>query len=242
MKTPSRYYHGNIILLTSLMLILGSMITNAQADTSPGATLEGRILYRGAIPPAKTQAIEQDTETCGTTNKIFPVVVSQDGGLAHAVVSVEGLSAPPTSSPGDLLIIRNEKCRFQPHIAVGSVKEHLEVQNNDPILHNTHIRTKKRAFFNVVLLPQSQGIKKVLKEPGLMTIECNKHPFMMGYVQVFDHPFYTITDSQGAFSLPNLPPGTHRLSIWHKTLGTVHQTITISQANTADLTIEFPAP
>ncbi len=241
MMPPSRYHHGSIILLTSLMLILVNMGTNAQAETSPGATLQGRILYRGTIPPGKTQVIEQDTETCGTANNIFPVVVSQDGGLVHAVVSVEGLSAPSTSSNEDLLIIRNEHCRFQPHIAVGSVKQHLEVQNDDPILHNTHIRTKNRAFFNVVLLPHAQGIKKVIKEPGLMTIECNKHPFMMGYVQVFDHPFYAVTDSQGAFALPNLPPGTHRLTIWHKTLGTIYQTITISPTTTADLTIEFTA-
>ncbi|MDH3772398.1 MAG: carboxypeptidase regulatory-like domain-containing protein, partial [Nitrospirota bacterium] len=128
-----------------------------------------------------------------------------------------------------------------PHIAVGLVTQQLEVQNFDPILHNTHIRTKKRAFFNVVLLPQSKGIKKVMKEPGLMTISCNKHPFMMGYVQIFDHPFHAITDTHGVFSIPNLPHGTHRLTIWHKTLGTAHHTVTIPPKNSTTLDIEFPA-
>jgi len=241
MTTDSCQQHSSLILLTSVILLLGIIGTNAQAETSPGANLQGRILYRGPIPPAETQAIAQDKETCGATHQLFPVVVSDDGGLAQAVVSVEGLGDTPVSSKEDLVIVRNDKCRFQPHIAVGSIKQHLEVQNNDPILHNTHIRTKKRAFFNVVLLPHSQGIKKVLKEPGLMTIACNKHPFMMGYVQVFDHPYYALTDSQGAFSVPNLPPGTHRLSIWHKTLGTIHQTVTIPHTNNADLIIEFPA-
>jgi len=107
------------------------------------------------------------------------------------------------------------------------------------ILHNTHIRTETRAFFNVMLLPQSKGIKKVMRQPGLMTISCNKHPFMIGYIHVFDHLYFAITDPQGAFTIPNLPPGTHRLAIWHKTLGTIHQTITIPPKNNSVLNIEF---
>jgi len=238
----SHHQPSSIILLTSMLLILGTIGTNAQAEIAPGSTLQGRILYRGPIPPAETQAIEQDKETCGTSKQSFPVTVSSKGGLFQAVVSVEGLSGSPNTQKHPPLLIKNDLCQFQPHIALGSVKQPLEVQNLDPILHNTHIRTEKRAFFNVVLLSKSQGIKKVLKEPGLMTISCNKHPFMMGYVQVFDHPYFAITDSQGAFSIPNLPPGTHRLSIWHKTLGTIHQTVTVPHTNNADVIIEFPAP
>ncbi|MDH5563839.1 MAG: hypothetical protein OEY91_09505 [Nitrospirota bacterium] len=225
----------------TMMLILAGALNFAQAENSPTTTLNGRILYHGLIPQPEKQVITQDVETCGNIRKIFPVVVSDDGGLAQVVVSVEGLSGTRLSSIGDPLIVQNEKCVFQPPIAIGSVKQLLEVKNFDPILHNTHIRTETRAFFNVVLLPQSKGIKKVMKQPGLMTISCNKHPFMMGYIQVFDHPFHALTDSQGAFSIPNLPPGTHRLAIWHRTLGTIHQTVTIPQSNNADVTIEFPA-
>ena len=240
--TQSRYHHGSIILVTSMILILGSIVTSAQAEISPGATLQGKILYRGPIPPAKTQSIEQDKETCGTTTRTIPVTISSEGGLYQAVVSVEGLNGSTSTQKYPPLLIKNDQCEFQPHIAVGSVKQPLEVQNLDPILHNTHIRSEKRAFFNVVLLPKSQGIKKVLKEPGLMTISCNKHPFMMGYVHVFDHPYYAITDAQGGFSISNLPRGTHRLTIWHKTLGTIHQSVTIPQHNNSALNIEFTTP
>ena len=64
----------------------------------------------------------------------------------------------------------------------------------------------------------------------------------MGYLQVFDHLYHTITDPQGTFSIPNLPPGTHSLAIWHKTLDTIHQPIALPQKNKSILTIEFPLP
>ncbi len=215
------------------------MPTQTLAQTT---TLQGQILYHGLIPPIKTEIVEHDQETCGTTSQTIPISVNPEGGLHQVVVSIEGLQDSANFPKHDPLIITNDRCHFRPHIGVGSVKQFLEVRNVDAILHNTHIRTETRAFFNVVLLPQANGIKKIMKQPGLMTISCNKHPFMRGYIQVFDHPYHAITDSQGAFSIPNLPPGTHRLTLWHKTLGTVHQTITLAQNTDEFLSIEFPVP
>ncbi|MDH5699415.1 MAG: hypothetical protein OEZ41_05570 [Nitrospirota bacterium] len=241
-NSHSRRQHNIKTFVYTGILILAGGLNPAQADNLQPATLQGRILYRGLIPPPEQHIITQDVETCGATFQIRPITISDDGGLVQVVVSVEGLSGTPLSSKQAPVIISNDRCQFRPHVAVGSVKQPLEVENFDAILHNTHIRAETRAFFNVVLLPQSKGIKKVMKNPGLMTISCNKHPFMMGYIQVFDHPYFAITDFQGAFTIPNLPPGTHRLSIWHETLGTIHRTITIPQTNNAILNIEFPAP
>ncbi len=229
------------ILGYTMVLILAGALNFAQAEKSLNTVLKGRILYHGPILPVETAVIEEDIETCGTIYKNIPVAVSDDGGLAQVIVSVEGLSGTPLRLKPDPFILRNEKCRFLPHIGIGSIKQPLEVQNSDAILHNTHIRTDTRAFFNVVLLPQSKGIMKIMKKPGLMTIACNKHPFMEGFIHVFDHPYHAITDTQGAFSIPNLPPGIYRLAIWHKTLGTINQTVTIPQKDNAVLNIEFTA-
>ncbi len=220
--------------------LLTSLLSPVQAETLETSSLQGRILYHGTIPPPEERIIKHDSEVCGKTRQITPVTISQDGGLQQAVVSVEGMSSGhPQKRPP--LILRNDKCQFFPDLGIASVKQPLEVQNLDSILHNTHIRTKKRAFINVVLLPRSKGIKKVIKKPGPMTITCNKHPFMEGFIHVFDHPYHAITDTQGAFTIPNLPPGTHTLSLWHKTLGTIQRTVTLPQQSGAILNISFPA-
>lgn len=221
--------------------LLGSLLSPVHAENLEASSLRGRILYHGAIPSPEERIIKQDAEVCGKTRQITPVTISQDGGLQQVVVSVEGMSGASTHKESPL-ILRNDKCQFFPSLGIALVKQPLEVQNLDSILHNTHIRTKKRAFINVVLLPRSKGIKKVIKKPGLMTIACNKHPFMEGVIHVFDHPYHAITDTQGAFTIPNLPPGTHTLSLWHKSLGTIQQTVTLPQKDSTPLNIEFPTP
>jgi hypothetical protein len=46
-------------------------------------------------------------------------------------------------------------------------------------------------------------------------ITCNIHPWMKGWVRVFDHPYYCLTDENGGFSLTLVPAGDHRLKVWH---------------------------
>lgn len=218
-------------------------LPNPVLAENPGTnTFHGRILYHGAIPPLEERIIKQDAEVCGKTRQIIPVTISQNGGLQQVVVSVEGIRDGIFHVMKAPLIVRNDKCRFFPNLGTATVKQPLEIQNLDSILHNTHIRTKTRAFINVVLLPQSKGIRKVIKKPGPMTITCNKHPFMKGFIHVFDHPYYAVTDSQGAFTIQNLPSGTHTLSLWHETLGTSTHTVTLPQKDRTILDIDFPVP
>ena len=46
-------------------------------------------------------------------------------------------------------------------------------------------------------------------------IECNIHPWMNGWVRVFDHPYFAVTDADGNFELKNAPAGNYRLMVWH---------------------------
>ena len=228
-------------LLAIELLILTGVISLAQAEISETTTLHGKITYHGPVPSMEPEPITKDIEVCGQARDQTPIVMSPNGGLQHVIVSVNDLRGTNTAKLNPL-VLKNDHCRFLQHVSSASIKQSLEVQNLDPILHNTHIRTENRAFFNVVLLPQSKGIKKVMKKPGPMTIACNKHPFMLGHIHVFDHPYHTVTDTEGTFAIHNLPPGTHTLSFWHETLGTMQQTVTLPQKSGTTLNIEFPAP
>ena len=187
--------------------------------------------------------IKKDIEVCGKTRELEFVVLAEDKGLQDVIVSVE-MEGQDSSieEPEPTKTIVNKGCQFLKHAVTATVKQKLAIENLDNILHNTHVRTKTRAFINVVLLPQAKGVQKVLREPGPMTVTCNKHPFMNGIIHVFPHPYLTVTDSYGHFTIPNLSFGTYTLSLWHETLGTVRQKVSIPQPNNAILNIDFPAP
>jgi hypothetical protein len=57
--------------------------------------------------------------------------------------------------------------------------------------------------------------------PGLkadrlpVIIECNIHPWMRGYVRVYDHPYFALTGEDGKFELKDAPAGDYVMKIWH---------------------------
>jgi hypothetical protein len=56
-----------------------------------------------------------------------------------------------------------------------------------------------------------------------MRLTCDLHSHMLAYLLAFDHPDFAVTDSNGAFRISGVPPGTHRLSAWHELLSVVRR-------------------
>ncbi len=224
------------------MLWLTGIYNVAQIGNAQTTSLQGKVVYLGPLPSMEEVIIKKDIEVCGKTRELQSVVLAEDKGLQDVIVSVkmEGKDRS-IEEPEPTKTIVNKGCQFLKHAITATVKQKLAIENLDNILHNTHVRTKTRAFINVVLLPQAKGVQKVLREPGLMTVTCNKHPFMNGVIHVFTHPYHTVTDSYGHFTIPSLPSGTYTLTFWHETLGTIQQPVTIPPKNNAILNIEFPA-
>jgi hypothetical protein len=72
--------------------------------------------------------------------------------------------------------------------------------------------------------------------------KCDLHPWEYGYVAVIEHPFFAITDRDGAFELPPLPVGHYTLEAVHLKAGTNTQQIQIRSDERKPLTITFKAP
>ena len=53
-----------------------------------------------------------------------------------------------------------------------------------------------------------------------MRILCNVHPNMEAYVVVKSHPYFSVPDSRGNYSLNGIPLGKYRIEVWHPELGT----------------------
>jgi hypothetical protein len=45
-------------------------------------------------------------------------------------------------------------------------------------------------------------------------VSCNIHPWMKGYIRVFDHPYFAVTDEDGNFEIKNAPAGKWHLALW----------------------------
>jgi hypothetical protein len=39
---------------------------------------------------------------------------------------------------------------------------------------------------------------------------------MRAHLLAFDHPYFALTDADGGFRIPGVPPGTYRITVWHE--------------------------
>jgi hypothetical protein len=147
--------------------------------------------------------------------------------------------------------IRQPHCAFIPHCAflfsryksdpkdprktqpTGQV---LKIANDAEISHNTNWTGGSRNKGDNVLLAKSSDrtVDNLVPEAKEVTIKCNIHPWMDGYLRVVDTPYYDVSKSDtldgrdkveksdprfGAYEIKNLPAGKVRVIAWHEKAG-----------------------
>jgi hypothetical protein len=59
--------------------------------------------------------------------------------------------------------------------------------------------------------------RRFFEHPELgISIKCDVHPWSYAYVSVFAHPFFAVTDQDGKFTIPNVPPGEYTIHAVHR--------------------------
>ncbi|MEX0830461.1 MAG: hypothetical protein WD032_09460 [Nitrospirales bacterium] len=187
--------------------------------------------------------VAKDQDYCGTEVLIQTINIHDaHGALSGVVVSVEGMEDREEEVHIDNIerSVLNRECAFSPRIGTARKGQAVEIRNLDPILHNTHIKYGRRTFLNVAQVPGGKLIVKRLKRSGVHDIRCDKHVFMKGYLHVFSHPFYALTNQTGTFRITGIPVGDHLIHVWHETLGVLDTVVNIPENGTIRVDFAYP--
>lgn len=228
------------LFITLAALLASPMSATAYEETavSGGGTIEGKVVYQGAVPMRKI-ITTKDQDVCGGIRDEPEIVVSGDKAVKDAVVylaKVDQGKAWPAADPKPTL--DNIKCVFEPRVQVMRAGT-LVVKNSDPVLHNTHGFYGKRTAFNMALPNQGQEIPADLERTGTVRIECDAHGWMMGWVYVVDNPYFAVTGEDGSFSIADVPPGDYTLIATHEFTGPIEIPVTVKAGEPASVPIEL---
>jgi len=225
-----------------LLLPAGFMLSLAGVNAQPPqgwGTVKGRLIWDANVPvperkPIAAVAANNDKAHCLSKGPILDetvVVHAKNKGLRWAlVVLLDGANPnmPPPIHP-DLKEIKNKEvvidqpcCMFVPHVLAMRQGQTLVAKNSAPIAHNFKWtgNVLKGVGGNVLMPPNA-----VHRIPGLaaerlpMSIDCNIHSWMHARVGIYNHPYFAVTNENGAFELVKAPAGNFRLWVYHESKG-----------------------
>ncbi|MBU21670.1 MAG: hypothetical protein CL476_00955 [Acidobacteria bacterium] len=175
-------------------------------------------------------------EVCGQTVPDESIVVDAEGGLANAVVTVVGLTAPAEAPP---IEVSNEGCLFRPRVQVSRPGGAIDLTSVDNVLHTSHAYAEDgRSLFNIAIPMAGLTIRRQLTARGLVRLACDTHTWMRGFIMAsVDRT--AVSEADGSFRLDGVPPGTYELRFWHEVLEGTSQTVTVPAAGVADVLVDF---
>ncbi len=219
-------YFAHFASLLCVLFVIGP----AQADG--WGTIKGHIVWPGDAPPPKAvEAVKthQDKQACEANGAVVSeelVVNKANKGMRWVfiwLVPEEGkkLQIHPglaQLAPNEV-VIDQPCCQFEPRAVGVREGQTLVVKNSAPVAHNVNWGGgPKNSGSNLIIPAKGEPIriKDLVPDKYPVKIACNIHPWMHGWVRVFDHPYFAVTDADGKFEIRNAPAGKHQLMIWHE--------------------------
>jgi plastocyanin len=213
-------------------------------DPATAATVKGRVSFEGEAPALRDLSVGGNPE-CAVFHpggKIKSEELLIRGGFVQNVFVYvkEGLEGRVFGVPPRPVVIENKNCVYVPHVVGVEVGQEVELLNGDATLHNIHSYSKSSKSWNLGLPFQGMKQLKKFSSPEIMvTLKCDVHPWMIGYVGVLPHPYFSVTAEDGRFELKNLPPGEYTVEAWHEKLGVQTQTIKLEPRETKEIEFKF---
>lgn len=209
---------------------------------SNSGSISGTVRFESRYPRQKKIRVTKDFETCGGIKKSERFIVSKETkGLKNVLVRLENATGARTAPATREVTIEQKSCTYVPHFQAASIGPDgvtLKIRNNDGIFHNVHAFREGKTLFNFAQTGGQKEISRKIKEPGVIEFKCDVHAWMNGFVVLLpEGTYYAVTDAEGHFSIPDIPPGTYQITAWHEALGTMKKSVTVTNNQAA--TVEF---
>jgi len=211
------------------------------AASVPPAVLNGRVTFDGT--PKKYKPIDMSPEpNCAKFYTSSPMpevsVTGPQNSLQNVIVYISA-GAPDENFAGPVVHLNQRGCRYAPHILTVQTNQEVWVQNDDTVAHSVHPMAHVNPEWNRSQPPGTPPVVIRYSQPEFIRVKCELHPWMRSVLAVFKNSHHAITDSNGDFTLPNLPPGKYTITAWHELYGAQSKEITIASGENKDLNFVF---
>ncbi len=160
----------------------------------------------------------------------------------NIAVYVDAIPDKKFDAPTVKLVIDQARMSFVPHVSAVQVGTTVEFLNSDPVGHNVYwpsVSGNKKLAHNLGTWPKGEKKAFQFNDVGTVSLLCNVHPEMNGYIVVSPTPYFAVTDKSGNYEIKNVPAGKYTLKTWSEDGKVTTQAVEVTATGaTADLTVK----
>ncbi len=208
------------------------------AVSNPGS-IRGVITLDSVPERHDTTLSGDEAKVCGTQMRDRSVI-HYGRDLEGALVWVSDVrqgQALTRDRRADLAIVR---CQFVPRMLALVQGTTINLQSKDATVHHTRFYSESEGeLLSRVLTVDRWAVvpsARIAAQTGLVRVRLSRHPYVRGFVAVFDHPYFAVTNRYGRYRISGLPAGTYHVRVWHERADSVtEQTVTVKPGRTSTL-------
>jgi len=227
-------------LACAVLALAGVLLASSSAGAQGWGTVKGQVTLKKGDPLPDNPAVNvtADKQHClakGPIHRNDLVVNKKNRGVRWVLVwlapvkdfrnvnNVPPIHASLKKGPAKVELDQ-PVCVFVPRMTAIREGTTLVYKNSAPVPHNVSLQGGAQGPNLNQLLPAKTGelvVKDVKARFMPFSYNCSIHPWMKGWVGVFKHPYFAVTDADGKFEIKNAPAGTWRLMVWQEKVGWV---------------------
>ena len=218
-------------------VVLFCVTLTAAAQPPAWVTFKGQVVFPADVPIPPRKALAGGGGIACLKGPLLDEAIlinPKNRGIKNVVVWLrpdnmmpKAALAPNEIHPDDAkrkpadVVIDQPCCMFVERITAARVGDTVVVKNSAAFAHNFFWVSENNGSFNpnMVAGGEFRFPNPLVAESTALGYSCAIHPWMKGYVRVFDHPYFAVTDEDGTFELKNAPAGKYRLVMWHEATG-----------------------
>ena len=227
------------------MLFLVALTLVAPAEAQTAGRVEGTVTLSRALATRRLRFRIYSDPGKGATPPSQPVTTDLSAEYGNVVVYLERdrdgtlARAPYESDARPTMTQKGEQ--FIPHVLPIVQGTSVEFPNEDDVFHNVFSLSGPKQF-DLPKYPAGSSRSVTFQKTGIVNVFCHIHTDMSAVIVVLDNPFFATPGRDGAFAIPNIPPGEYTLVAWHERIKPVRQKIRVTAGQPTVINFNIPLP
>lgn len=221
-----------MVLTRALAAVVALMAGAASLPLPSSAQATGVIRGRFALPPGGAG----DRRPALVDPHAATPVRQPRAGVVYLEVAPSAAFEAPVGAR-QRMDQRNET--FVPHVLAIHTGTVVDFPNSDRVYHNVFSLSSARRFdLGRYAVGRSKSVR--FDRPGVVRVFCDIHSHMSAFILVFAHRYFAVTQPDGEFQLPPVPPGTYALAGWFEGEVRVTRQVVVRAGESVTVDLQVP--